>query len=156
VGDIDFVAIPRYIAQPSSLWGDETTRSVLDETPAMLEGERPERTHSAMLERLSGGERYVKLRHLASGMQVDLFITSRNQWGLILLIRTGPADYSQWLVTYARRRGYHVCGGWLRVGLATDCGPAGCKRQVVPTPEEGDVYGALGLVWIEPSERRVP
>jgi DNA polymerase/3'-5' exonuclease PolX len=155
VGDIEFVAIPRYREEPASLWGDTAQVSVLSETLAMLEGERPERTHSAMLERLSGGDRYVKLRHLASGMQVDLFLTTAEQWGLILLIRTGPADYSQWLVTYARHRGFHVIGGRLHRGLGTP-GREDCTCPVIPTPSEESVYTALGLPWIEPSERRVP
>lgn len=156
IGDVELVAIPRLRQEVASLWGGTAQTSVLNETLAMLEGQRPERTHSAMLERLSGGERYVKLRHLASGLQVDLFITSPDQWGLILLIRTGPADYSQWVVTYARRRGYHVCGGWLRIGLAAHDDSKPCGHQVVPTPEERDVYSALALPWVEPADRRAP
>lgn len=156
VGDIEFVAIPRYREEPASLWGDTSRVSVLGETLAMLEGERPERTHSAMLERLAGGDRYVKLRHLASGMQVDLFLVlPPASWGVIFLIRTGPADYSQWLVTYARHMGLHVVGGRLHNGLGIP-GREDCTCEVIPTPEEGDVYDALGLPWIEPSERRVP
>jgi DNA polymerase/3'-5' exonuclease PolX len=146
VGDIEFVAVPRFREEPSSLWGDKTQISVLAEVLAIEEREE-------VLERLAGGERYVKLRHLRSGLQVDLFLVlPPAQWGVIHLIRTGPADYSQWLVTYARRQGMHVVNGALHNGLGIP-GRDDCSCEVIPTPEERDVYTALGLPYIEPWER---
>ena len=151
IGDIELVAIPRMIEEPSDLWGGVRQESLLARALAREEAEQ-------VLERISGGERYVKLRHVRSGLQVDLFITTPEQWGLILLIRTGPADYSQWLVTEARRLGMHTGGGSLRKGLRDHSLPATavCTCEVIPTPEERDVYTALALPYVEPSDRHVP
>ena len=75
---------------------------------------------------------------------------------MILLIRTGPADYSQWLVTEARRRGFHVAHGRLFYGSGhPDSKTCDCTAAI-PTPNEESVYAALGLPWVEPSERRAP
>jgi DNA polymerase (family 10) len=151
VGDIELVAIPRYIDEPSSLWGDTSRASVLSRKLADLEA-----PPSPMVERVSGGGRYVKLRHLRSGMQVDLFITTPEQWGLILLIRTGPAAYSHALMTEARRRGFHSGKGrlWHGAGHPTDV-ECNCEltETPIPTPTEESVYAALGLPFVEPEQR---
>lgn len=128
VGDIELVAIPRLREEPSSLWGDTREVSLLFERLAELEGR-------GSIERLMGGERYVKLRDTISGLQVDLFVTTPERWGIIYLIRTGPADYSQWLVTYARRQGFPVDGGEMfpvRSGLLArpETRPSSCRRTV--------------------------
>jgi DNA polymerase/3'-5' exonuclease PolX len=147
IGDIELVAVPRYREEDASLWGDTRRVSVLDDALAI-----EERDHR--LERISGGERYMKLRDTRSGLQVDLFITTREQYGLILLIRTGPATYSQWLVTYARRQGFHIAGGRLHNGLGIP-GRDDCHCERIPTPEESDVYYHLGLMYAEPWERKL-
>jgi DNA polymerase (family 10) len=152
VGDIELVAVPRFLTEYVDLWGGTTQRSLLDAALAREEAER-------VLERISGGERYVKLRHLRSGLQVDLFIClPPAQWGVILAVRTGPADFSQWLVNLARRQGNHVAGGALRLGLRDHSTPAEklCTCPVIPTPTERDFFAALGARYVEPAERRAP
>ena len=71
-------------------------------------------------------------------------------FGLIYLIRTGPADYSQRFVTDLRRRGLHVADGELHRG-GLGCGSYTC--EVVPTPEEQDVYAAAGWPFVRPEHR---
>lgn len=152
VGDIELVAIPQFRNEPSSLWGDEVPVNVLFERINVLAGE-------GTLERLSGAERYVKLVHAPSGLQLDLFLATPDNWGLIFLIRTGPADYSQWLVSEARRRGHHVSGGHLWRGThphGVECSCAKTSFSPVPTPEERDVYTALAMPWVDPRDRRAP
>jgi DNA polymerase/3'-5' exonuclease PolX len=106
---------------------------------------------SGEYERLLGKDRYTKLRHRASGLQVDLFtVRPPAQWGVIHTIRTGPAAYSQWLVTEARRRGFHVREGALHRG-SLGCGSVPC--EVIETPEERDLFEALGMRWPQPVER---
>lgn len=67
------------------------------------------------------------------------------QWGVIFAIRTGPALYSQYLVTRAREFGYRVKDGRLLNGA-----------DVVPTPDEQSFFGALRLEYAEPPARRAP
>ena len=59
-------------------------------------------------------------------------------------------------MTEARRRNHHVTGGSLRKGLVYGSDDGHCRHEIVPTPNEESVYAALGLPWVEPSERRAP
>lgn len=77
------------------------------------------------------------------------------QWGVIFLIRTGPASYSQWIVTEALRRGLHVREGALRSAPAcpSRASSPDCACPIIETPEEADVYAALGLPYLAPERR---
>lgn len=81
---------------------------------------------------------------------VDLFICiPPSQWGVSSIIRTGPYLYSQWFVT-SRMWGGALPRGW-RVRdncLVTNTG------EVLETPEETDVYDALGLEYVPPEQRK--
>lgn len=108
------------------------------------------------------GPRYKRLRHAASGLCCDLFITDARRWGVIYTIRTGPGDFSKALVTYAHQRKMFVESGLLHghpplfdaerkvvpCPLGEEC------SQIIETPEERDVFAALGLLWVDPSQRR--
>lgn len=82
------------------------------------------------------------------GAQLDLFLVRPPaQWGVIAAIRTGPAEYSQWLVTRARRRGLYVRNGVLwgsAPGIAYTC------------EEEGLFFEVLGIAMPEPRQRVAP
>ena len=81
---------------------------------------------------------------LREGIKLDLFLTTEEQWGLIHLIRTGCAEFSQGVMTYARQRtGYRVEGGVLRDRMNT----------ALETYTEQDVFDALGLDYVEPQAR---
>jgi len=148
VGDIELVAVPRFEADTVDLWGQPVN---------MLERRLDWSIERGWLARPPDGKRgprYSKLRHPESGLQVDLFsVIEPAQFGLIFLIRTGPAAYSQWLMTEALRRGLHVAAGALRRGFA--CRRATCTCPIMPTPEEADVYAALRLPYLAPERREV-
>lgn len=107
------------------------------------------------------GPAYKRLRHVPTGVCTDLFITDARKWGYTFTVRTGPGDFSKALVTYAHRLTMFFNGSLLHKhapvydldGKTKDC-PAGdrCLR-IVETPEERDVFAALGLSWIEPPRR---
>jgi DNA polymerase/3'-5' exonuclease PolX len=102
------------------------------------------------------GPKYKRLRHVASGMCCDVFLATPAGWGGALAIRTGPADFSQGLVTLARRQRKHVADGYLVHGHMKAEG--GCPKGsscplIIPTLEELDFLGALGLPWCEPRDR---
>ena len=96
------------------------------------------------------GPRYSKLVYPPSGLQLDLFTARPKTFGLILLIRTGPADYSRRFVTDAKTRGHHVADGELHAGRL-GCSATPCT--VIPTPDERLVYTALGLRYKPPEKR---
>lgn len=152
VGDIELLAVSKTHEEqvPGGLFDGPQTVTVMD--IALAVGEL---LAKGVLTGVDGhkadGERYIKSRHAASGLQVDLFIVRPPaSWGVLHLIRTGPATYSQWVVTEARRRGFHVASAQLHRG-SLGCGIAPC--EVVPTPEEGDVFRALGIPPLRPEER---
>lgn len=146
IGDIELVAIPHYEIE-RDLFGEEVgRRSLLD---AELRAWPP--ITGTMIK---NGERYKQFTWDA--MPVDLFLVTADTWAVQLAIRTGSADFSHWLVT----ANYH--GGALPMGyviaegrLARYTGPDPHTRRALPiaTPEEADLFTAIGLPWIPPEER---
>lgn len=98
------------------------------------------------------GARYSKVVDVASGLQVDLFSTSAETFGMMLLIRTGPADYSRRFVTDLRKRGLHVGNHAQLHRGGLGCGTYVC--DVLLTPEESDVYEAAGWPFVNPEDRQ--
>lgn len=150
IGDIELVAIPKThteFIRDGFFGGQETDVDEMQQAIDELIAAGVLATHPTDPKR---GPRYSKLLHVASGLQLDLFSARPHTWGLIFLIRTGPASYSQYLVTHARRRGLHVANGELHVG-AFGCTPIECR--VVPTPEEHDVFKAIGVPGDSPERR---
>jgi DNA polymerase/3'-5' exonuclease PolX len=78
---------------------------------------------------------------------LDLFITTPEKWGVIYTIRTGSADFSHRLMTPKRYGG--MMPAWAKIAD----GRVWHGEQVLETPEEADVFKALGLDWIEPKDR---
>jgi DNA polymerase/3'-5' exonuclease PolX len=150
IGDIELVAVPRIdLVRVPGLFEDKVLEQdaleLLIDTLLIQGTLEPHPTDPKR------GDRYAKLIHAKSRLQVDLFKARRYTFGLIWLIRTGPAEYSRHLVTVARERGHHVAGGELHEGHL-GCSATPCT--VVPTPEEADVYQALGAHYIEPEDRK--
>lgn len=84
------------------------------------------------------------LVHVPSSVRVDLFaVRPPAQWGAILAVRTGPAEYSQHLVTICQRRGLRSVEGRLVDGAG----------RTVPTTTERGFIEACGEQWREPHER---
>ncbi|MCA1567261.1 MAG: hypothetical protein LC803_16735 [Acidobacteria bacterium] len=157
VKDIEICAIPKWGARPGSgltLFGEATERVNLlhewatteaDESGALRDYIRwikPGTQHVLPWPPKPEGKYW---RALVGGrIKLDLFLATRDNWGVILAIRTGSAEFSQALMTYAKHKTcYHVEGGHLRDRQGT----------ALETPEERDVFDALGLDWVEPHER---
>jgi DNA polymerase/3'-5' exonuclease PolX len=146
VGDIELVAVPLIESLPDGLF-DKVEVNRLTERIDRLIGVGILASHPTDPKR---GERYSKLIAVSSGLQVDLFSASAESFGLIYLIRTGPADYSHRFVTELRKKALHVGKGQLHRG-GLGCGAYVC--EVIPTPEESDVYAAAGWPFVKPELR---
>lgn len=81
-------------------------------------------------------------RGLVGSVKLDLFLTTPQSWGIIYLIRTGSADFSQAVVTHAKQIGRPVEGGRLTIG-----------GLPVDTPDELTVFNLLGLRPVIPENR---
>ncbi len=118
------------------------------------------------------GDKYKRLVHVDSGMVLDLFIvTPPASWGVVLTIRTGPAEFSEALVTLARRLGMRTHEGQLWQFIDEGNVPPSARTPdmahipfsssskelrlavQVPTPEELDFFQALGLPYFPPEQR---
>lgn len=135
IGDIEVVAIPKTRAV-KDLFDNEIARvSLVDLT---LED----------MAFTKNGDKYKQFEY--GGMTVDLFLATPETWGVIYVIRTGNAEFSHWLVTP------HYAGGAMPGTMRCQDGRLWKSGAVLNTPEEADVFAALGLAWVEPEARTGP
>jgi DNA polymerase/3'-5' exonuclease PolX len=113
IGDVEIVAIPRY---PDDLFGQPATtgHSHLDlkliqllDDGTIQRGDRQ-------------GPRYHQYTLPRFDLQLDLFITNPERWGLIYTLRTGSADFSRWLVTPRASGGALPSGHYIKDGRLWD------------------------------------
>ena len=100
------------------------------------------------LANIKNGLRYKQF--LTQGIKLDLFIVRPPaQWGIIFTIRTGPTDFSRWVVTKRQK------GGALPSHAKVKDGAVRTRNNtIIPMPEEIDFLNFLNLGWIEPKDRR--
>lgn len=148
VGDIEILCIPKIRNDGAAdLFGDIPAEvNLLDErvTQLLITGEFGRRLdkngHGAV------GSRYKRLTYRDFGL--DLFVClPPAQWGVLMTIRTGPAEFSHRLVTSTRAGGMLPAWSVVRDGAIWDNG------HLVACPEEADVFRFIGLDWIEPAAR---
>lgn len=145
VGDIEIVLVPRRIKQ-TTLSGIPLL-DVTQEYDLLEELLQQLRDDGVIKRGRWWGPRHKELFFLDAPF--DLYIVRPPaQWGVILTIRTGPAEFSRRLVTLQAH------GGLMPAGFKFKDGALWREGQVVATPEEEDVFRALGLKWIEPRERQ--
>lgn len=144
VGDVEIVCVPRVEAETEEHLWDEATRYVrpLDDLMNRM-------ARLGLIVPIKGGSKYRQFTlKNASELKVDLFITTAAQFGLILAIRTGPAEFSKRMVTPRKHGGLlpsnlKVKDGWIW---------AGDKRIDVPS-EEILFADVLGVPWVPPEKR---
>lgn len=137
IGDIELVVIPCH-EEMLDLFGEPVAgmeRSALDDVLAGL----------GPLSFTKNGEKYKQFSW--KGINVDLFIATRETWGCVATIRTGSADFSRWLVTDRRH------GGAKPSGMKFEDGRLWFNGRALDTSEERMVFEALDLSWIEPEKR---
>jgi DNA polymerase/3'-5' exonuclease PolX len=147
VGDVEIVAIPRHGVVQADLFapGEGLNRDLLGARCVELLAEgvlahRPDvNGHNAF------GAKFKRL--LYRGVPLDLFSPDAATWGVVLAIRTGPAEFSHRLVTPRRQGG--LLPDWLRVAEGR------IWRATTPleTPEEENVFEAINLPFIPPEAR---
>ncbi len=105
----------------------------------------------------ANGPRQKKFFSVPLGIRVDLYIVRPPAtWGVLQMIRTGPADFAQWIVTSQK------VGGGLPVGYRVQAGGAylGEEKEEIDGLEpigfetEATFFEFLRLPWISPEDRR--
>jgi DNA polymerase/3'-5' exonuclease PolX len=166
VGDIEIVAVPMLSeARSVDMFGElvkaRTTDHLHDYLESLLtDGIVQKRPRSDGATFWGPKAKYMTFE----GIPLDLFTPDADRIGIILAIRTGPAEFSHRLVTpkdqsvvvgrkanghEIRRPGlmppmYRVQDGWLTYRVS---------GERIPTPTEESVFQALGLPWAEPWQR---
>lgn len=79
-------------------------------------------------------------RTLPDGIALDLFFATRENWGAILLIRTGDSEFSKYMMGWALpAKGYQQKDGYVWK-----------DDRKIPALEENDVFDFAGLPFIDP------
>ena len=82
-------------------------------------------------------------RQLPERINLDLFFATEKNWGLILAIRTGSAEYS-----------HHVlANGWVKAGYKSISGMLTKNNQQQEVREEIDLFKLIGINYVVPEER---
>lgn len=96
--------------------------------------------------RPSRGERYARLT--VDGAALDLFsVIEPASWGVIMAIRTGPAEFSRKLVTQRSK------GGWLRGDFSVRDGTVWRDGERIDCQTEAEFFALCGMDYLEPAER---
>ncbi|MBA7606563.1 hypothetical protein ES703_13713 [subsurface metagenome] len=135
VGDIELLVIPRYVAGVDMLDAKIQTLIQLDVLDYRL---------NKWGSRVYGPKNKL-LRHVESGIGVDIFSTTAECWPVALVVRTGGKISNMEIATRALERGlrFHAYGrGFTRA----DGSELICQS-------EADVFRAVGLAYREPWER---
>lgn len=86
---------------------------------------------------------------LLDKIKLDLFLASEINWGIIFLIRTGPAAWSRMFVTQKAK------GGWMPNDYKVEDGHLKkITGEIIPTKEEEDVFKICRCKFKPPQERQ--
>lgn len=84
-------------------------------------------------------------RILPSGIKLDLFFAEEGNWGSILAIRTGSADYSHKV----------LARGWCHQGFKSEGGYLFRDGKKYEIREEADLFKLIGIPYVEPEDRNL-
>jgi DNA polymerase (family 10) len=145
VGDVEILYISKTEVRPDPQdMFARLTVNLADEAIAALE-------KSGVLERrrnVNGSEMYGPknklMRHRATGLPVDLFAATPDNWFNYLVCRTGPADSNTRICLAAQARGWK----WNPYG-------AGFARgdETRAMHSEAEVFAFVGLPYVPPKDR---
>ena len=151
VGDIEILYIPKCEWRPMQVdLFTEQRINLADEAISVLERDGIlERRRNAKGSEVFGPKNKL-MRHVETGIPVDLFAATDENWFNYLVCRTGPAESNIRIASEARRRGWK----WNPYGRGFSRGGplAGPSGEFV-VQSERDVFEFVGLPYLEPSER---
>lgn len=149
VGDVEILFIPKLFEVQDGLF-DVVVRSAADEVLQKLINDG----RLAMRTNVNGstmwGTKNKLAVHVASGVPVDLFTATAENWFNYLVCRTGPADSNTRICMAAQARAWKwnpYGAGFSREAFAT-----GPEAEYKVTSER-DVFEFVGLPYAEPWER---
>lgn len=158
IGDLEIVCVPNAAEQQATildLFGAPLPGVELPDPVTILADRlRVEGVFGVRLDkndRPAWGPKYKRATY--RGMGLDLFSVLHGrtaQWGVILLIRTGSAEFSHRLVTPVEQGGWMPRGMWVRDGALWRNG-----QMVEMAESEAGVFAAINREWVDPERREV-
>ena len=136
--DIELVCIPKFeevLTGQLTLWEEPITR-LLNVLFSHL---------SQKYFIIKMGERYCQIQlgdENDVGIKADIFTATFRTWGYIFMLRTGPAEFSKFVVTELKKNGFTM-----------DAGEVFHKGTPCTVPSEEDLFFLLGIDYIEPEYR---
>lgn len=152
IGDIELVLIPKTMTMPKSQ-GNMFSPGESDEVriPGFINAVDTYKL------KFNAKEKGIKLigdpakgkycrRITPEKIQLDIFIANQDNWGYILVLRTGGATFNKWLVGPhgLKKHGYRPVGGVIT--RMSD-------NVVIPTPGECDVFRLMKMKYKRPEDR---
>lgn len=139
VKDIEIVAIPK----PYEIGLFESGVATVVNRWQKVKGELP----CKYTQRIITHSSLANTRLFEGHIKLDLFFATPKNWGLILAIRTGSAEYSHQVLAM----------GWVRKGYESIEGNLFHKasRWERSIPEEKDLFDLIGIDWVEPKLRNL-
>jgi len=134
VKDIEIVCIPKTLVEPDGLFDTKIVRH-----PCFIRAVNDWR-------KVKGDPdgKYTQ-RVLPCGLNLDLFTATEDNWGLILGIRTGSADFSH----------RKLACGWVANGYKSIGGMLHRDGEPVPVRTERELFEICGVPYVRPVEREI-
>lgn len=134
VKDIEIVCVPKEVKTARDLFSDQSIRH-----PKFLEVINS-------LKRIKGtAEGKYTQQRLPEGINLDLFMVTKETWGLQLAIRSGSAEFSHMV----------LARGWTSLGYKSCDGILWKDGKPVYIREEKELFDLLGLDFMDPKEREI-
>lgn len=138
IGDIEICLIPKPYETGLFTSGLASVVNLWQKVKGELEYGKTKYTQRILPEEIVG----VK----GKTVTLDLFIAEEANWGSILAIRTGSAEYSHHVLAKGwTAKGYRSEGGFLKQGSKT-----------YEIREEIDLFNRIGIRYCEPKNRKWP
>lgn len=145
--DVELLVVPKFREERDGLFGSKRINLLDEYAQRQVDLGRWQHRYSIVGTK-AFGERFKRV--LVDGLPLDLFsCLPPAQFGVLMVIRTGPAEFSRRVVTSVS------AGGWMPEGWRVKDGAIhDASGSVVPTAEEADVFRVLGREYVEPEARR--
>jgi DNA polymerase (family 10) len=88
------------------------------------------------------GKKLIRTEY--SGIQVDIYLATKETWGILLLIRTGSKEHNIKLCQHAIKKG---------MKLSSEKGLMKGDKIIANETEEG-IFKSLGMNYIKPEDRK--
>jgi DNA polymerase/3'-5' exonuclease PolX len=153
VGDVEVLYIPRTIevADPGDLFGKKIRANAVDLILSALVDEGLLLKRQNKDGHFAWGDQNKLALHKASGIPIDFFAATPENWWNLLVCRTGGAESNKQICAAAIDRGWK----WnpYKEGFSRG-GPMAGEKTVHRILSEREVFEFVGLDYLEPWERK--